>query len=131
GTIEPRKDLPTIVAAVERLRAHGHPALQLVLVGPLGWGTVEGLDRPFVRVVGEQPWPVVDALIRRADACCIASKYEGFGLPALEAIVRGAALAVAEGSAMEEVVGDGALLFPPGDVEACTDALEQILGDEA
>ena len=71
-----------------------------------------GIDRPFVRVLGEQPWSVVDALIRRSAACCIASRYEGFGLPALEALARGAPLAVAEGSALEEVVGDAALLFP-------------------
>ena len=106
------------------------PNLQLVVVGPPGWGQVEGIDRPFVRLLGEQPWPVVDALIRRSAACCIASKYEGFGLPALEALARGAALAVAEGSALDEVVGDAALLFPPGDVEACTVALERLLNDE-
>ena len=130
GTVEPRKDLPTIVDAVERLRSRGSPNLQLVVVGPPGWGQVEGIDRPFVRLLGEQPWPVVDALIRRSAACCIASKYEGFGLPALEALARGAALAVAEGSALDEVVGDAALLFPPGDVEACTNALERLLNDE-
>ena len=130
GTVEPRKDLPTIVDAVERLRSRGSPNLQLVVVGPPGWGQVEGIDRPFVRLLGEQPWPVVDALIRRSAACCIASRYEGFGLPALEALARGAALAVAEGSALDEVVGDAALLFPPGDVEACTIALERLLNDE-
>jgi len=129
GTIEPRKDLPTIVEAVDRLRSRGASDLELVVVGPPGWGRVEGIDRPFVRVLGEQPWPVVDALIRRASACCIASKYEGFGLPALEALARGAALAVAEGSALDEVVGDAALLFPPGDVEACTAALERLIDD--
>ena len=129
GTVEPRKDLPTIADAVERLRARGAPDLELLVVGPPGWGRVERIDRPFVRVVGEQPWPVVDALIRRSAACCIASRYEGFGLPALEALARGAALAVADGSALEEVVGDAALLFPAGDVEACTAALERLLDD--
>lgn len=129
GTIEPRKDLPTIVAAVERIRTLHRSDVELVVVGPSGWGSVPNLDRPFVRVLGEQPWSAVDALMRRAAACCIASRYEGFGLPALEALARGAPLAVAEGSALEEVVGDGALLFPAGDVEACTDALQQLLTD--
>jgi len=130
GTVEPRKDLPTIADAVERIRSRRSVDLELVVVGPPGWGHVDRIDRPFVRRLGEQPWPVVDALIRRAGACCIASHYEGFGLPALEALARGAPLAVAEGSALEEVVGDGALLFPPGDVDACTAALEQLLEDE-
>ncbi len=129
GTIEPRKDLPTIAGSVERLRSRGARDLELVVIGPPGWGRVEGIDRPFVRVLGEQPWPVVDALIRRSAACCIASRYEGFGLPALEALARGAPLAAAEGSALDEVVGDAALLFPPGDVEACTAALERLLDD--
>jgi glycosyltransferase involved in cell wall biosynthesis len=130
GTIEPRKDLPTIVRAMEAVRARSVSDLKLVVVGPPGWGPVPDLDRPFIRVLGPQPWNVVDALMRRAAACCIASRYEGFGLPALEALVRGAPLAAAEGSAIEEVVADAALLFPVGDIEACTEALERLLGDE-
>jgi glycosyltransferase involved in cell wall biosynthesis len=129
GTIEPRKDLPTMVEAVERVRARGAPELDLVIVGAPGWGRVEGIDRPFVRRLGGTPWPTVDALIRRADAFCITSRYEGFGLPALEAIVRGAPLAAASGSSVEEVVGDAALLFAPGDVDGCAAALERVLGD--
>jgi len=131
GTIEPRKDLPTIVDAIERLRSRHQSDIQLVVVGPNGWGPVPDLDRPFVRVLGTQPWTIVDALMRRAAACCIASRYEGFGLPALEALARGAPLAVAEGSALEEVVGNAALLFGAGDVEACTDAMDRLLADEA
>ena len=52
-------------------------------------------------------------------------------MPALEAIVRGAPLAAASGSSVEEVVADAALLFPPGDVDACTGALERLLDDGA
>ncbi|MDQ1467736.1 MAG: hypothetical protein QOH10_2151 [Actinomycetota bacterium] len=129
GTIEPRKDLPTIVAAIERIRSRSGSDLELVVVGPSGWGPAPDLDRSFVHVLGTQPWSVVDALLRRAAACCIASRYEGFGLPALEALARGAPLAVAEGSSLEEVVGNAALLFGAGDVEACTEALHRLLTD--
>jgi glycosyltransferase involved in cell wall biosynthesis len=130
STVEPRKDLPTMVDAVARVRAQGAPDLELVIVGGTGWGRVEGIDRPFVRRLGDTPWPTVDALIRRARAFCVSSRYEGFGLPALEAIARGAPLAAASGSSVEEVVAGAALLFPPGDVDACAAALQRLLDDE-
>jgi glycosyltransferase involved in cell wall biosynthesis len=130
GTVEPRKDLPTIVAATQRLRTR-RPELTLVIVGPHGWGDVRGIDGPGVHVVGELPWRTVDALIRRASACCIASRYEGFGLPALEALARGAPLVAANDSALTEVVGDAGLLFTPGDVDEMTAALERVLEDPA
>jgi glycosyltransferase involved in cell wall biosynthesis len=130
GTIEPRKDLPTIVRTVERLRK-SHPDLTLVVAGPRGWGEVDELDRSFVRVLGRQPWSVLDALYRRTAAFCVASLYEGFGLPALEAMARGAPTVTTTGSAMEEFVAGAGLLFAPGDTEGCFRALEQVLGDPA
>src|SRR5262249_13017657 len=116
GTVEPRKDLPTLVSAVAKLRA-SHPTLTLVVVGPRGWGNVTDLDHSFVRVLGAQPWSVVDALYRRADVFCVASLYEGFGLPALEAMARGAPTVTTTGSSMEEFVRGAGLLFAPGDVD--------------
>jgi glycosyltransferase involved in cell wall biosynthesis len=130
GTVEPRKDLPTLVRAVARVR-ESHPSLHLVVVGPRGWGEVADLDRSFVRVLGGQPWRVVDALYRRAEAFCVSSLYEGFGLPALEAMARGAATITTTGSSMEEFVRDAGLLFTPGDDAACADAIASVLDDEA
>ncbi|MGQ0823962.1 MAG: glycosyltransferase family 4 protein [Actinomycetota bacterium] len=130
GTIEPRKDLPTIVAAAERLR-RTRTDLMLAIVGPHGWGSVPGLDRAGVKVLGELPWRIVDALYRRAAAVCVASRYEGFGLPALEALVRGAPLVAADNSALAEVVGGSGLLFPTSDVDALTNALDRVLDDHA
>jgi glycosyltransferase involved in cell wall biosynthesis len=57
------------------------------------------------------------------------SRAEGFGLPALEAMACGAPLVTTVGSAMEEVVGDAALLVPPGDIVALTAALDATLSD--
>jgi glycosyltransferase involved in cell wall biosynthesis len=128
GTIEPRKDLATLVQAVATLRPQ-HPDLTLVVVGPSGWGDVVGLDEPFVRVLGSQPWSVVDALYRRADAFCVASLYEGFGLPALEAMAYGTPTIVASGSSMEEFVKGAGLLFPARHIDACAAAIERVLGD--
>jgi glycosyltransferase involved in cell wall biosynthesis len=128
GTQEPRKDFPTAAAAVAKVRAR-HPELSLVIVGPAGWGDIKGLDEPFVHVLGRQPWHVLDALYRRASVCCIPSRYEGFGLPALEALVRGVPVVTTTGSSLEEVVGDAGLLFRAGDVDACADAIAKVLDD--
>ena len=90
---------------------------------------MHGLDLPFVRVIGAQPWRVLDALYRRAEAFCLASLYEGFGLPAVEAMARGIPTVVTTGSALEEVARGAGLLFAPGDVDGCADQLERALGD--
>ena len=128
GTVEPRKDVTTIVRAVEHLR-RTRPDLTLVVVGPRGWGEVRGLDRPFVRVIGAQPWSTLDALYRRADAFCLASLYEGFGLPAVEAMARGVPTIVTTGSALEEMVQGAGALFAPGDVDACAEQVGRVLDD--
>ena len=128
GTVEPRKDVTTIVRAVEHLR-RTRPDLTLVVVGPRGWGEVRGLDRPFVRVIGAQPWSTLDALYRRADAFCLASLYEGFGLPAVEAMARGLPTIVTTGSALEEMVQGAGALFAPGDVHACAEQIGRVLDD--
>jgi glycosyltransferase involved in cell wall biosynthesis len=130
GTVEPRKDLPTLVEALQRLRRRV-PELELAIVGPRGWGDPGDLDRPGVRVLGPQPWRIVDALYRRAACCCVASRYEGFGLPALEGLAFGAPVVAADGSALTEVVADAGIVFPAGDVDALTRAIERVLGDDA
>jgi glycosyltransferase involved in cell wall biosynthesis len=130
GTVEPRKGMATIAGAVDRLR-RTRPDLTLVVAGPRGWGDVSGLDRSFVQVIGAQPWSVLDALYRRANVFCLASLYEGFGLPAAEAMARGAPTVVTTGSALEEVVQDAGALFAPGDVDACAEQIGRMLDDEA
>ena len=101
----------------------------LPIFGPRGWGEITGIDRPFVRTLGAQPWSVVDALYRRATAFCLASRYEGFGLPALEAMARGTATVATTGSATEEFVQGAGVLFAPGDTDACAEAMLRLATD--
>jgi glycosyltransferase involved in cell wall biosynthesis len=133
GTIEPRKDVPTLVAAFARVAA-ARPDLRLVISGADGWGAVEARDAiaasgVAARVVrpGYLPSAVLPALLRRADAVVYPSRYEGFGLPALEALACGAPLVTTAGSALQEVVGNAALVVPPGDVRGAAAALETLL----
>lgn len=133
GTLEPRKDVPGLVRAFDRL-APARPDLLLVLAGHRGWGA-EAVARAVAasphgeRVVrtGYVPDPAVPALLRRAAAVAYPSLEEGYGLPALEALACGAPLVTTEGTAMAELAGGAALLVPPGDPGALAGALEEAL----
>src|SRR5205085_2269446 len=114
------------------------PELRLVLAGRDGWGTAEvrhAVERSGVatRILrpGYVPDAAVPALYRQAEVVAYPSLEEGFGLPALEALACGAPLVSTRGSAVEEVVGDAALLVPPHDERALGDAIERVLDDAA
>jgi glycosyltransferase involved in cell wall biosynthesis len=135
GTLEPRKDVPTLVRAFARL-APAHPYLKLVLAGGDGWGgtavrdaiAASGVTTRILRL-GYVPAPVVPALFRQAELVCYPALVEGFGLPALEALACGAALVTTKGTAMEDIAGDAAVLVPPGDADALAAALGTLLSD--
>jgi glycosyltransferase involved in cell wall biosynthesis len=133
GTLEPRKDVPTLVGAFARVAGH-HPEAVLVLAGGAGWGGDEvdravagsGVAERIVRT-GYLPDAAVPALLRSATAAVYPALYEGFGLPALEALACGAPLITTSGTAMEEVAGDAAVLVRPGDGGDLADALDGAL----
>lgn len=133
GTLEPRKDVPTLVRAFDRMCA-AHPGLSLVLAGGAGWGAA-AVDEAIAearhgdRVVraGYVADNLVAALLRQAAAVAYPSLEEGFGLPALEALACGAPLVTTTGSAMQEVVQGAAVLVTPGDVDGLAGALDLLV----
>jgi glycosyltransferase involved in cell wall biosynthesis len=137
STIEPRKDVPTLVRAFARIAA-ARPDLQLVVAGGDGWGIAEArsaIEASGVATRVLRPGYLDDAtlaaLFRRAEVVAYPSLVEGFGMPALEALASGAPLVTTSGSALEEVVGDAAVLVPPADPEALARALATVLDDAA
>lgn len=108
---ERRKNLGVVWRAMDAL--HGtRDAMPLMLVG----GAADALpERPWLRRAGFVPDAVLATLYARATAVVVPSRYEGFGLPVLEAMTAGGAVVCADASTLPEVAGDGALYFPPDD----------------
>lgn len=136
GTFEPRKDLPTLVAAFGELAA-GRPDLSLVLAGQPGWGAgavEEAVERSSARQrIVRTGWvddATVAALLRGADVLAYPSVYEGFGFPPLQAMAEGVPVVAAATGALPEVLGDAASLVPPRDPAALAAALAEVLDDE-
>jgi glycosyltransferase involved in cell wall biosynthesis len=133
ATIEPRKDVPTLVRAFDAI-AGDHPDVTLALAGGKGWGWNEAADaiagarhRERITALGFVDDEVVPALLRGAAAMVYPSLEEGFGLTALEALACGVPLVTTTGSAMEEVAGDAALLVAPGDATGLSSAIDRVL----
>jgi len=135
GNTKPHKDLPTLLRAFARLTPP-QPDLRLLLVGaePTGYlGAVLAGVPPDVRARVAFTGRVSDAELRAlyagASAFVFPSRYEGFGLPPLEAMALGAPVVCANVASLPEVVGDAALLFPAGDVAALARTLARLLDD--
>jgi glycosyltransferase involved in cell wall biosynthesis len=129
GTLEPRKAVPDVVAAFERLAA-SRPGLSLVLAGRPGWGMAAvnaavGRSRFSDRIVrtGYVPDEVLPALLRQTSVAVYPALEEGFGLPALEALACGTALVTTADTPMAEIAAGAATLVPPGSVPDLADAL--------
>jgi glycosyltransferase involved in cell wall biosynthesis len=137
STIEPRKNVPTLVRAFAGVVA-SRPELRLVLAGSDGWGAREaraaiaasGVATQIIRP-GYLASDTVAAFFRRAEVVAYPSFEEGFGLPALEGLACGAPVVTTAGSALAEVAGDAALLVPPDDPRALGDAIARVLDDPA
>jgi glycosyltransferase involved in cell wall biosynthesis len=128
GTVEPRKGLDTLAEAMRAVRA-AEPDVELAVVGPPGWLDVAGLDAPGIRRLGTVDERTLDAIYRNALVCAVPSRYEGFGLPALEAMARGCPVVASNATSLPEVVGTAGTLVPVGDAEAWAHALLETVRD--
>lgn len=138
GTLQPRKNFPTLIRAFGRLRQEHGVEHQLVIAGGKGW-----LDEPIYATIDELGLrgPVLltgfvddadlPALYQGADVFAFPSLYEGFGIPILEAMAGGTPVVTAQASSMPEVAGDAALLVSPHDVGELAHALWRLLSEPA
>jgi glycosyltransferase involved in cell wall biosynthesis len=138
GSVDPRKNLARMLDAymstgiarplilVGGKSANAAPELRL-LTEAGGTRSQDGR----VRHLGYLPREDVAMLVRHARTLCFPTLYEGFGLPAVEAMLEGTAVLTSNVSSLPEVVGDAALMVDPTDARALADALLALDGDDA
>lgn len=133
STIEPRKNLDRLVDALLRLRRQ-YPNLALILAGAKGWLyddffariAADGLEN-VVRPLGWVPDADLPAVIAAASLGVQPSLYEGFGLPILEQMACGQAVAASDSSSHPEVGGQAAAYFDPADVNQMAAVIGRLL----
>lgn len=137
GTLEPRKNLPRLIAAFARALPDLPTGCRLKLIGATGWRTgIEAIVREHnvsahVDIMGHVSDERLHATLAGAIALCLPSLYEGFGLPALEAMQHGTPVIGASVSSIPEIVGGGGVLIDPRNVDAIRDALMLMALDPA
>ena len=136
GTIEPRKNLLTLIRSYDELLRTTTHRPQLVLCGGRGWlfdevfKLVEKLKlQEQVRFTGYVPDEDLPALYSAAEIFLYPSLYEGFGLPPLEAMACGTPTISSNASSLPEVVGNAGLTHDPNDWQSLTGHMAKLLGD--
>lgn len=135
GTIGPRKNIPGMLAGYARLREKDQDAPPLVIAGEVGW-LADDLMKAIrsaegVIYLGGVAWRDFPALYNGAKALLLPSHYEGFGLPALEAMACGIIPVVSDRSSLPEVTGGVGLLVDPDEPDSLRDALAKIMTADA
>ena len=130
----PLKGLPVLLKAFKKL-VEMDPTRQLLLIArPKAGGDTEALIRRLelvdhIRFVGDASHEEINRLYAESTVAVVPSLYEGFGLPAVEAMAAGIPLVSSDGGALAEVVADGGLVVPAGDSDALAETLECVLND--
>ena len=128
GTLEPRKGLDVVAAA---LGDKNWPGLPLLIAGPGGWGDAlpDVADRTRIRLLGRLSDADLATLYSRADVLVMASRAEGFGLPVLEAMTHGLPVVISDAPALVEVAGGAAIVTPIGDAAQLAAAVGRALSE--
>jgi glycosyltransferase involved in cell wall biosynthesis len=125
ATLEPRKNLTTLLEAHARLTDE----LLLAVVGAEGWGEQPLLDRPGVRKLGFVPDEELARLYRGAEVVVYPSRFEGFGIPIVEAMACGAPVVASAHHSLDEACGDAAVRVDPEDRDAIAQGIHRALAD--
>ena len=136
GTVEPRKNFATLVAAW-RLTSARKQGIKLVVAGGAAREAVfnasssraDALEDPTIRPLGFFPDEHLPLLYQGAEAFVFPSLAEGFGLPVLEAMACGTPVICSNTTALPEISGGAAYLLPPLEIDAWAEAIDTVLFD--
>jgi alpha-1,3-rhamnosyl/mannosyltransferase len=139
ATLEPRKNLTTLIHAYRLLPEPLRSRFPLVLAGPKGWGEIGKLDKEidagarkgWLRHIGYVNDAELPSLMAGAAGLAYPSLYEGFGLPLAEAMASGVPAVISNVSSLPEVAAGSALEVQPHDVDAMAMALQRMIEDSA
>jgi alpha-1,3-rhamnosyl/mannosyltransferase len=137
ATIEPRKNISTLLSAYEALPIAIRNRYPLVLAGDYGWRSEDthrridkGRQAGWLRYLGYVPETDLPVLFSGARGFVYPSFYEGFGLPVIEAMASGLPVLISNRSSLPEVAADAGLIVEAEDVEAMTEKLRMLLEDD-
>jgi glycosyltransferase involved in cell wall biosynthesis len=137
GSFHPRKNLPALVEAYDRFRSRHPEKVTLLVAGRGGRDSSRLLSRilrsPFrkdILLAGYVPREDLPALYAGADLLVFPSRYEGFGIPALEAMAVGTPVLVSDLPIFQEVCGEAALRFDPRDPDSMAEGIARSLQEE-
>lgn len=138
STIEPRKNVRSLIQAFEILKDAYRLEHQLILIGQKGWRyepIFEAIERSsYKKDIHHLSYLSDDEVVwfyRNADVFAYPSYYEGFGMPVLEAMTLGCPVVTSNTSSLPEVAGDAALTFDPTSVDEIVAALRTVIQDRA
>jgi glycosyltransferase involved in cell wall biosynthesis len=143
GSVRPRKNVPRLVEAFAVLRAEleddpRYRDLRLVIIGDEMWKhpqvrrmVIQTRMEPYVRFFGFVPFETLRVFYSAATAFVFPSLYEGFGMPPLEAMASGTPVVCSGNGALQEVVGDAAILVNPENVFDIARGIREVLSDDS
>jgi len=134
GTIEPRKNIKNLLLAYQKLPLEMSLRFPLVISGYQGWESEElhrlfdiGSQRGWIKYLGYTDQQSLSVLFSACRAFLFPSRYEGFGLPVLEAMAAGTPVITSNVSSLPEVAGDAGLMVDPDDVDQLAQYISDII----